>query len=55
MTKRKWEMTWEPAEVNKKMLLQIPEKGHLREIVRFGLANEYYRGINEGLRKGESK
>ena len=53
MSKKKWELKWEPAPVNKKMLLQIPEKGFLRDIVRSGLANEYYRGMNEGLRKGK--
>ena len=53
MSKRKWELKWEPAEENKKMLPQIPEKGHLREIVRAGLANEYFRGMAEGLRKGK--
>ena len=53
MSKKKWELKWEPAALNKKMLLQIPEKEHLREIVRAGLANEFYRGMAEGLRKGK--
>ena len=53
MSKRKWELKWEPAELNKKMLLQIPEKGHLREIVKAGLANEYFRGMTDGLRRSK--
>jgi len=54
MSKPMWELKWQPADVNKQMLLQIPEKGHLREIVKAGLANEYYRGMTDGLRKGRT-
>ena len=41
---------WEPSETNKKVLLLVPEAGYLRRMVFAGLENEYYRGLNDGVR-----